>query len=116
MGRYVMTTILSSLRLLASSLFGPARNRGSFRHAAFSTKKPRPLSLEALEDRMVPAGVMGPDYSVVAPPVFSAVMHTAAASQTINQKIVAFAQSHLGEKVGGGECAQLASEALRVAG
>jgi hypothetical protein len=35
---------------------------------------------------------------------------------TINDKIVAFCQSQMHAKVGGGECANLANEALRVAG
>jgi hypothetical protein len=43
---------------------------------------------------------------------------TTASIQTasINQQIIAFCQTHLHAKVGGGECAQLVSEALRVAG
>jgi hypothetical protein len=73
-------------------------------------------TLEGLEARDMPAplglaGFVGP---VVSPSASALV--TAAASQTMNQKVVAFCQSHLGQKVGGGECAHLASEALRVAG
>jgi CHAP domain len=52
------------------------------------------------------------------------VLSTAAAVPTVivqavadlNSQVVSFAQSHLHQKVGGGECAHLANEALRVAG
>lgn len=37
------------------------------------------------------------------------------ASQTMSQQILNFCKTHLGQKVGGGECAHLANEALRVA-
>ena len=40
----------------------------------------------------------------------------AAASSTVGQKMVAFLESHLGDRLGGGECAHLATEALRVSG
>ena len=37
-------------------------------------------------------------------------------SASLNQQVVDFANSHLGDHVGGGECAHLVEEALRVAG
>src|SRR5262249_52763675 len=51
-----------------------------------------------------------------APIQTSALVDFAATATTINQRVLAFSQSHLHTKVGGGECAQLVSEALRVAG
>lgn len=59
-------------------------------------------ALVPLESRLVPAVVATPALSAPAP--------------TINQKIVSYLEAHLGQRVGGGECAHLASEALRVAG
>jgi len=50
--------------------------------------------------------------------VFSVVLLTAnmGQAQTIHQKIVKFLESKRGVRIGGGECAHAASEALRVAG
>jgi hypothetical protein len=41
---------------------------------------------------------------------------TASEAQTINQKIVTFLNGKVGTRIGGGECAHVATEALRVAG
>ncbi len=41
---------------------------------------------------------------------------TSPTSTSLNQLVVEYANSHLGDHVGGGECAQLVEEALRVAG
>ncbi|MGL4549971.1 MAG: hypothetical protein ACRC33_02185 [Gemmataceae bacterium] len=59
--------------------------------------------LELLEDRAVPA--------VVAPAPRLAVQTT-----TINDRVVAYLEARMGQRVGGGECAHVTSEALRAAG
>lgn len=40
----------------------------------------------------------------------------ALAAQTLNQKVVAFLKANVGKRIGSGECADVATEALRVAG
>jgi hypothetical protein len=80
------------------------------------------LHLESLERREVPAFVGGrPDVSSLRQPVPQSdgqvrlpVGHAAAAS--LGQAMAAYLQARLGTRVGGGECAHLVSEALRVAG
>src|SRR5258705_9404044 len=55
----------------------------------------------------------------VAAPARAAAPATAPAAAkdvTLGQKVLAFAQKHKGEQVGNGECAVLASEALKSAG
>jgi len=74
----------------------PSRHRSPF----------RPF-VEGFEDRCVPT-VAGGATHVVA--------QLAPATINFNQQIIAFCQSHRGVQVGGGECAHLANEALRVAG
>jgi hypothetical protein len=63
--------------------------------------------VEGFEDRSVPAALTS------SAPVIAL---TAPAATDYNQQIIAFCKSHIGAQVGGGECAHLASEALRVAG
>ncbi len=46
----------------------------------------------------------------------SATITAHAAAVSLNSKVVSFAQAHLKQRVGGGECAHLADEALRAAG
>src|SRR5262249_5485793 len=74
----------------------PSRHRSPF----------RPF-VEGFEDRCVPT-VAGGATHVVA--------QLAPATINFNQQIIAFCQSHRGVQVGGGECAHLANEALRIAG
>jgi hypothetical protein len=73
------------------------------------------LRVESLERREVPALLGGLAVSLPTPPA-ALVAQTAPQAATLNQQIVAFCQSHRGSRVGGGECAHLAMEALRVAG
>lgn len=72
------------------------------------------LEVECLEGRSVPASLSG--LSLAAPAFHAATVAPLLQPATINQQIIAFCQSHKGLKVGGGECAHLATEALRVAG
>jgi hypothetical protein len=80
------------------------------------------LHLESLERREVPAFAGGrPDVSSLRQPMPQSdsqvrlpVAHAAPAS--LGQAMAAYLQARLGTRVGGGECAHLASEALRVAG
>jgi hypothetical protein len=58
--------------------------------------------LDRLEDRAVPA-VVAPATRLVETP-------------TINEKVVAYLDARVGQRVGGGECAHAATEALRAAG
>jgi hypothetical protein len=72
-------------------------------------------SLQSLETRdnpapLLPAGVVAP-VALVGQHAAQSVM-----VPSLNQQIINFCQSHLHQKVGGGECAHLANEALRVAG
>lgn len=81
-------------------------------------------TLERLETREVPAAFgfggmadsllsnLGPNNQMGAA-LFAQVAPQAA---SLNDRIIKFCNSHLGSKVGGGECAHLAQEALRVAG
>jgi hypothetical protein len=72
------------------------------------------LGFECLEGRAVPAFFGLPTIHLpTLPPV---VVAPAPQAANLNQQILNFCQSHLHSKVGGGECAHLANEALRVAG
>src|SRR5687768_10005145 len=68
----------------------------------FERLRSRP-QIHRLEDRAVPA--------VVAPAATMLVQ-----TPTINEKVAAYLDAHLGQRVGGGECAHAATEALRAAG
>ena len=50
------------------------------------------------------------------PAVLLLLLSSACQAQTINQKIVTFLEGKRSVRVGGGECAHVASEALRVSG
>src|SRR5579885_1716273 len=83
-----------------------------------SRVRPRPtvrLGLESLESREVPAFFGGFNFAV---PSLAPALVAPAAPQapSINDQILNFCKTHLHSKVGGGECAHLVSEALRVAG
>src|SRR5262249_44727654 len=67
--------------------------------------------LERLESREVLASLGG---GLLRPPTVAAAL--VAPSLTLGQKMANFLQSRLGTRVGGGECAHLAMEALRAAG
>ena len=63
--------------------------------------------LEGFEDRSVPAVLTNPA---------TVMALTAPAATDYNQRIIDYCKTHVGVQVGGGECAHLATEALRVAG
>jgi hypothetical protein len=88
----------------------PARRPG--RHRVPTTR----LNLECLERREVPAVFGGLPLSLPTPP--AALLAPAVAPQAVNlnSQIMTFCQQHWHLKVGGGECAHLANEALRFAG
>jgi hypothetical protein len=72
-------------------------------------------AVERLETRTTPAH-FSTTGALTAPALPNVLVGTPAQSAAIGQRMVAFLQSRLGVRLGGGECAHLASEALRVAG
>jgi hypothetical protein len=81
----------------------------------------RPV-LDQLEAREVPAGVVtAPTPAPVAvvataPPAATSTTAAERPDAPVGTRVAAFAAAHVGRRVAGGECAQLAAEALRVAG
>lgn len=82
--------------------------------------RPRPRRvpssrLERLEDRTVPAAVAGLVAGAAAgattPPV-----HVVAQTQSLGSKMAKLLEAKVGTRVGGGECAQMATEAMRASG
>lgn len=85
-----------------------------------SRKRVRP-SFECLEDRCTPSVlVAGHSLAGVNVPTATALQSAALPADarvlTIGERMAAFLNSKLGKRVGGGECTDLATEALRVAG
>lgn len=81
------------------------------------TPKPRHRlrpALDCLEAREVPAAVTGVVPAVLPTP--APVAEVARVETSVGAKVAAFAAAKLGQRVGGGECAQFAAEALRAAG
>jgi hypothetical protein len=92
--------------------------RSSFRPTIESLETRQLLSAQLIPSLPMPASlpaVHGP-INQVAPVLSLDYGEVFTASQTMNQQILNFCKTHLGQKVGGGECAHLANEALRVAG
>lgn len=77
-------------------------------------------SFECLEDRRIPAVLSGTNpltwLNLSAPTAAKSAPTVGAAAVTIGDKMAAFLLSKVGRRVGGGECADMATEALRVAG
>lgn len=93
-------------------LWGAAatRERAALRRKA----KPMRPAVDGLEERLVlSAQLFTPSF---ASQVADLSAHAISARATINQKIVDFLSARVGKRIGGGECAHLATEALRVAG
>ncbi len=67
-------------------------------------------TVDRLEGRVVLSAA--PHTSISLP---TSVVHTAATT-TLNQQVVNYLNQHLGKRIGSGECTDLATEALRVAG
>jgi hypothetical protein len=82
-------------------------------------------TLDSLEARDVPANLwLSSAWAAYAAPAPQPVAYASAGvtsalsltGQTVNDRIVSYLASHLGQRVGGGECAHLAVEALRASG
>jgi hypothetical protein len=75
-------------------------------------------TLDCLEAREVPAGLTTTSWATLPAP--SPVVQTAAASPLSNvavaDRVAAFAAARVGYRIGGGECAHFAAEAVRAAG
>jgi hypothetical protein len=76
-------------------------------------KKPAFVPMvDGLEQRLVLTAQPLAHAAVVAHPV----VHALSTVSSLNQKVVKFLASKVGSRIGGGECAHIATEALRVAG
>src|SRR4051794_31551859 len=84
-------------------------------------------ALDALEARDVPAtSWLSSTWAGYAAPVSQPVAYVSAGAtsplaqtvtvQTVGDRMVSYLETHLGQRVGGGECAHLAVEALRASG
>jgi hypothetical protein len=119
-----LTNLVASLK---KSFTGPARPESS------TLSRRARLNVESLEERQmlasglpaVPPPYLAPQASAPAATALVQVeaqapdvqvRYALAASQTLNQKIVGFCNYYKNRRVGGGECAHLATEALRYSG
>jgi hypothetical protein len=93
-------------------------HRSSFRPTIESLETRQLLSAQLLPSLPMPASLVAVHgQTSQAPPALSLDYGASyTASRTMNQQILNFCKTHLGQKVGDGECAHLANEALRVAG
>lgn len=90
-----------------------------FRRLLSTADRPRPRrmwasQLERLEDRTVPAAVAGLTAGLAG--VASPVVHSQPQAQTLGSKMGEYLARKVGTRLGGGECADMATAALRATG